>query len=338
MIEQRTQPEWAARLRTFMARELGIDAPVTLERIVAGQSNPTWFLDAGDRRLVLRMQPPGELLPSAHALDREARVMRALEGTGVAVPHVLCYSDDRSIVGTKFYIMDRIDGRVFPQARVDGVSSSDRRAMYRSAAAMLARLHAVDWQRAGLSDYGKPADYFTRQVRRWSGQWEASKRREIPDLDRLIARLPECIPKERATVICHGDYRFGNLMIAPAGTDVVGVLDWELSTLGDPMADVGYFCMPYYMDSSTPEGLAGLDCTALGIPAQTEFVADYNTAGGTNRQLMPFHIAFGFFRFAVIVAGIEDRAHRGNASHPDAAHSFGRADLYSRIACELLEI
>ena len=339
MIQQkRTQPDWAERLHVFMARELGIEAPITLERIVAGQSNPTFFLDAGERRLVLRMQPPGELLPSAHALDRESRIMRALEDTGVAVPHVLCYSEDRSVVGTTFYIMERIDGRVFPQARIDGVSGSERRAMYRSAAAMLARLHAVDWQSAGLSDYGKPANYFTRQVRRWSSQWVASKRREIPDLDRLIARLPESIPQENPTVICHGDYRFGNLMIAPAGTNVVAVLDWELSTLGDPMADVGYFCMPYYIESTSSEGLAGLDLETLGIPSQAEFVADYNAAGGSKRQLLPFHIAFGFFRFAVIVAGIEDRAHRGNASHPDAAHSFGRADLYSRIACEILEI
>ena len=203
---------------------------------------------------------------------------------------------------------------------------------------MLARLHSVDWKAAGLSDFGKHEDYFGRQVRRWSRQWEASRRREIPDLDRLIARLPELIPSENPTVICHGDYRFGNLMFAPAATDVVGVLDWELSTLGDPMADVGYFCMPYHLPSSTQEGIAGLDHAAFGIPSQDELVADYNAAAGTTRELLAFHIAFAFFRFAVIVAGIEDRAQRGNAAHPDAGKSFGRADLYSRIACELLEI
>ncbi|MGH7715866.1 MAG: phosphotransferase family protein, partial [Vulcanimicrobiaceae bacterium] len=215
--------------------------------------------------------------------------------------------------------------------------ASERHAMYRSAAQMLAKLHAVDWNRAGLSDYGKHEDYFGRQVRRWSRQWEASRRREIPDLDRLIARLPEFLPKENATVICHGDYRFGNLLYASASSQIVGVLDWELSTLGDPMADFGYFCMPYFVPSTTDEGIAGLDHAALGIPSKDELLADYNAAGAA-RELLPFHVAFAFFRFAVIVAGIEDRAHRGNAAHPDAGKSFGRADAYSRIACELLGI
>ena len=338
MIEPVQKPEWAERLQTFMRRELGIGEPLAFEHILGGQSNPTWFVDAGSQRLVLRMQPPGELLPSAHALDRESRVIRALEGSGVAVPRVLIYSEDRAVVGTSFYLMERIDGRVFQYASLEGVSASERRAMYRSAAQMLARLHAVDWKQAGLSDFGKHGDYFGRQVRRWSRQWEASRRREIPDLDRLIARLPEFIPSETPTVICHGDYRFGNLLFAPAATDVTGVLDWELSTLGDPMADVGYFCMPYYLPSTTQEGIAGLDLSALGIPSQNELVTDYNAAAGTARELLPFHIAFAFFRFAVIVAGIEDRAQRGNAAHPDAGKSFGRADLYSKIACELLGI
>jgi aminoglycoside phosphotransferase (APT) family kinase protein len=332
------KPEWADRLQEFVAREFGIHEPLTFERILGGQSNPTWFVDAGAQRLVLRMQPSGELLPSAHALDRESRVIRALEGTGVAVPHVLIYSEDRSVVGTRFYLMERIDGRVFPDARLDGVSVTERRAMYATAAQMLAKLHTVNWERAGLSNYGKHEDYFARQLRRWSRQWDASRRREIPDLDRLIEHLPDVIPAENPTTICHGDYRFGNLMFAPASSDVVGVLDWELSTLGDPMADVGYFCMPYHLPSTAHEGIAGLDHAALGIPSQSEFVADYNAALGVTRELLPFHIAFAFFRFAVIVAGIEDRALRGNAAHPDAAKSFGRADQYSRIACELLGI
>jgi len=338
VIERAQKPEWAERLQAFMKRELGIGEPLAFERILGGQSNPTWFVDAGSQRLVLRMQPPGELLPSAHALDRESRVIRSLEGSGVAVPRVLTYSEDRSIVGTSFYLMERIDGRVFPQARLEGVSPSERHAMYGSAVHMLARLHTVDWKKAGLSDFGKHEDYFGRQVRRWSRQWEGSRRRQIPDLDRLIARLPELIPNENPTVICHGDYRFGNLIFAPAATDVAGVLDWELSTLGDPMADVGYFCMPYHLPPTTQEGIAGLDFATLGIPSQDQVVADYNAAAGTARELLPFHIAFAFFRFAVIVAGIEDRAQRGNAAHPDAGKSFGRADLYSRIACELLEI
>lgn len=329
--------EWKERLQAFIARELGIEGDIVVERVLGGQSNPTWFVDVGARRLVLRMQPPGELLPSAHALDRESRVLRALEGTGVAVPHVLAYSEDRSVVGTTFYVMDRLDGRVFPTAVLDGVEPSQRRAMYRSAAEMLARLHAVDWNAVGLSDYGKHEDYFGRQVRRWTRQWEASRRREIPALDKLIAWLPEHLPPQAETVVCHGDFRFGNLMFAPDSVEIVGVLDWELSTLGDPLADLGYLCMPYYV-SREHEGLVGLERAGLGIPSQDELVADYNAAAGRTRILLPFHIAFAFFRFAVIFAGIEDRAQRGNAAHPDAGRVTGRADGFARRACEILGI
>lgn len=338
MIEQKhAQPEWAQRLHAFIARELGIDGVLTVERVVGGQSNPTWFVDAGSRQLVLRMQPSGELLPSAHALDRESRVISALEGSGVAVPHVLCYSEDRSVVGTPFYLMDRLHGRVFATAALDGVSPAERRAMFRSAAQTLARLHAVDWQAAGLADFGKHGDYFGRQVRRWTRQWEASRQRDIPALERLIAWLPEHVPPENETVICHGDFRFGNLMFAPHSAEIVGVLDWELSTLGDPLADLGYFCMPYYVKRAH-EGIADLDLHALGIPSRAELVADYDAAAGRTRELLPFHLAFAFFRFAVIFAGIEDRARRGNAAHPDARRIVGRADEFAKLACELLGI
>lgn len=331
-------PEWGERLQQFVARELGLEGQLRLERVLGGQSNPTWYVDVGTRRLVLRMQPPGDLLPSAHALDRESRVLRALEGTGVAVPHVLAYSEDRSVVGTTFYLMDRIEGRIFPTALLEGVDARERRAMYRAAAEMLARLHGIDWSAAGLADYGKHGEYFARQLRRWTRQWEASRRRPIPELDRLIARLPECLPPQEETTICHGDYRFGNLMFAPAGTGVVGVLDWELSTLGDPLADLGYLCMSYYV-SCAHGGVADADRDALGIPNQDELLADYNRAAGRERKLLPFHIAFAFFRFAVIFAGIEDRARRGNAADPNAAaYSAKRADGLAQRACELLGV
>jgi aminoglycoside phosphotransferase (APT) family kinase protein len=331
-------PQWAGRLQRFIARELGLEGEIALERVMGGQSNPTWYVDAGARRLVLRMQPPGELLPSAHALDRESRVVRVLEGTGVAVPHVLCYSEDRSVVGTTFYLMDRIEGRIFHTALLEGVGSGERRAMYRAAAEMLARLHGVDWQAVGLGDYGKHGEYFARQLRRWTRQWEASRQRPIPELDRLIAWLPNHLPQQDETTLCHGDYRFGNLMFAPAATDVVGVLDWELSTLGDPLADLGYFCMPYFV-SGAHGGVADVDRAALGIPAQEDLLADYNRAAGRERKVLPFHIAFAFFRFAVIFAGIEDRARRGNAADPNAAaYSANRADGLARMACEILGI
>ncbi|MGH7661183.1 MAG: phosphotransferase family protein [Vulcanimicrobiaceae bacterium] len=333
-----SNPEWAVRLQHFIARELQLEGDLRLERVLGGQSNPTWYVDIGTRRFVLRMQPPGELLPSAHALDRESRVIRALEGTGVAVPHVLCYSEDRSVVGTTFYLMDRIDGRIFHRALLEGVDANERRAMYRAAAEMLARLHRVDWEAVGLADYGKHGEYFTRQLRRWTRQWEASRTRPVPELDRLIAWFPDHLPPQEETTICHGDYRFGNLIFAPAAATVAGVLDWELSTLGDPLADLGYLFMLYYV-SSAQGGVADTDITALGIPSKDELLADYNRAAGRARTLLPFHIAFAFFRFAVIFAGIEDRARRGNAADPNAAaYSANRADGLAQMACKILEI
>lgn len=303
-----------------------------------GQSNPTWFLDVGDKRLVLRQQPAGDLLPSAHALDREFRIQRALAASEVPVPQVLAYSDDRTIVGTPFYIMERVSGRVFHSADLKGLPASERRAMYRSAAQTLARLHAVDWNAANLSDYGKHGDYFARQVARWSRQWEASRRREIPELDRLRAWLPKHLPTDGETTICHGDYRFGNLIFAPSSGDVAAVLDWELSTLGDPLADVGFFCMLYYVDADLG-GIANLDAAAFGIPSQEGFVADYCAAAGAERQLLPFHVAFAFFRFAVIWAGIEDRARRGNAADPEtASHSGATATTLAKLGCSVLGI
>ena len=333
-----SEPQWIDALARFVDGELGIEGPLRAERVLGGQSNPTWYVDAGGERLVLRMQPHGELLPSAHALDREFRILRALENTGVPVPRALRYSDDRSIVGTPFYIMERLDGRVFPAASLQGVLPEERRAMYRSAAETLAKLHGVDWHRAGLGDFGRHGEYFARQVRRWSRQWEGSKQRDIPELDRLIAWLPEHLPRQEETTICHGDYRFGNLMFAPSSPQIVGVLDWELSTLGDPLADLGFFCMFYHLDASYA-GVADLNLLELGIPSEAEFVAEYNRAAGKNRTLEPFHVAFAFFRFAVIFAGIEDRARRGNAADPEAAaRSGGRAAVFAKLACERLGV
>lgn len=332
------QPPWTHNVERFLADELGVGGRVQVERVRGGQSNPTWYVNAGDERFVLRQQPGGELLPSAHALDREFRILKALEGSDVPVPRVIRYSDDRNIVGTPFYLMQRLEGRIFPTAALEGVDAEERRAMYRSAAETLARLHAVDWAAAGLSDYGKHDEYFSRQVRRWSKQWEASRRLDVPELDRLIAWLPTHTPGGEETTICHGDYRFGNLMFSPSGTEIVGVLDWELSTLGDPLADLGFFCMLYHVGSDYG-GVIEVDRRMLGIPSAEEFVSDYNRAVGTQRNVLPFHVAFAFFRFAVIFAGIEDRARRGNASDPEAAaRSSGRAGALAKIACEILGI
>jgi len=331
--------DWAPRLGSFLQRELGVDGPLHVERILGGQSNPTWFVDAGDRRLVMRMQPHGELLPSAHAVDREFRVMRALEGSSVPVPRVLAFSGDRSIVGTPFYVMERVDGRIFSDSALAGVTPQERRAMYRSAAQTLAALHRVDWNARGLADYGKHSDYFARQLRRWSKQWEGSRLREIPMLERLIAWLPAHIPPENPAAIAHGDYRIGNLIFDPALPKVNAVLDWELSTLGDPLADVGYFCMLYHIGAAEYGGVCDLNLERLGIPSEEELVEEYRRAFGGDVRLEPFHVAFALFRFAVIFVGIEARAQQGNAADQATAQRVaGFADRFAERACELLGV
>jgi aminoglycoside phosphotransferase (APT) family kinase protein len=205
-----------------------------------GQSNPTFFASLGDSRLVVRKKPAGQVLPSAHAVDREFRVISALATTAVPVPRALLFCDDTSVVGTPFYVMQRLDGRVFHDAALPGITHAERRAMYLAMAETLARLHDIDPAEVGLADYGRPGNYFERQVKRWSGQYQAARWRDLPDLDHLISWLPANLPPEEPTRLCHGDFRIGNLMFHPTEPRVIGVLDWELSTLGQPLADVAF--------------------------------------------------------------------------------------------------
>jgi aminoglycoside phosphotransferase (APT) family kinase protein len=313
----------------------GLEGALAVERVAGGQSNPTYFLSYGNRALVLRKKPAGEVLPSAHAVDREYRVLTALAGTDVPVPQTLLFEDDTTVVGTPFYIMERLPGRVIHDNALPGLSPEERRQVYRSMAETLAKLHAVDWAAIGLEDFGRPHGYFPRTIARWTKQWRLSKTQDLPDVEWLIAWLPGHVPEDDTAAIVHGDFRLGNLMLHPTEPRVAGVLDWELSTLGHPLADLAHACMAWH---STPDefgGLLGLDLDALGIPDEAAFVADYDRLAGHGLRLQPFHHAFALFRFAVIFAGIAARAEAGNAAAENAAEV---GQLAARFAARAVEV
>ena len=308
-----------------------------LERVSGGQSNPTFFLEFDEHDLVLRKQPPGKLLPSAHRIDREYRVIRALADTDVPVPEALLYCDDPGVIGTPFYVMERVDGRVFHNSAIPGVSREDRTAMYDSMNETLARLHRVDWQALGLGDFGKPGNYFARQIDRWSRQWAASRTRENPQIERLIQWLPQNIPPGDETTLCHGDFRIGNLLFHPSEPRVVALLDWELSTLGHPLADVAYNCILYHSRPEEYQGIMGLDRMALGIPAENDYLDCYYQRTGRSDGVTVFHLAFALFRFAVILEGIAARVRAGNAAADNAREVGEMSMAFARRACDLID-
>jgi aminoglycoside phosphotransferase (APT) family kinase protein len=327
----------AGRLDAFLRGAVpGLAGTMRLARIGGGQSNPTFFVDYDTRALVMRKQPVGELLPSAHAVDREYRVMRALGPAGVPVPRVVLFHAERDVVGTPFYLMEKLEGRVFAAHSLPGLAPAERGAIYCSMADTLATLHRVDPAAAGLADYGKPGNYFARQVARWSRQWEGSRTRENPALDRLIAWLPGHIPEGDETVVCHGDFRIGNLMFDPVEPRVIAILDWELSTLGHPLADLGFNAMAWHTRPDEYGGLRGLDLDALGIPSLDDYVEHYLRAAGRQDGIVPFHVAFALFRFAVIFEGIAARAAAGNAASDDASEAGKLGPAFAKRAVELV--
>jgi len=315
----------------------GLRGEIALERVAGGQSNPTYFVSYPDRRLVLRKKPAGAVLPSAHAVDREYRIISALADSGVPVPKTVLFYPDEDVVGTPFYIMERLDGRVFHDSALPGLDAEERRAVYRDFAATLARLHAVDWAALGLSDYGRPGNYFARQIGRWTKQWQLSKTRDLPDIDRLIEWLPNHIPQDDVATIVHGDFRLGNLMFHPTEPRVIAVLDWELSTLGHPLADLAHSITLWHARPQDYGGLVGLDLDRLGIPGAAGFVADYESLGRREASLQPFHVAFALFRFAVIFEGIAARALAGNAAAANAGEVGALSEVYARRAVEVVE-
>lgn len=322
-------------LERWLSVKLPGQSGLTTERIGGGQSNPTWFVDFGDTRLVLRKKPDGPILKGAHAIEREFRVLRALEATTVPVPSALWLEEDDSILGTPFYVMERLNGRVFETNSLSGVSATDRREMYLDAARTLARLHAVRPDEVGLGDFGRPGNYFERQIGRWSKQYSQSDGSRIPALDRLIGWLPANMPSDNgATSIAHGDFRLGNLMFHPTEPRVIAVLDWELATLGHPLADLGYAVMPWRTASDEYGGIRDTDWEVAGIPTERTFVEEYIRYAMPTSPLQPFHVAFALFRFSVIFVGIADRARSGNASSSDASELGPLAERFAERALE----
>ena len=309
-----------------------------LERIGGGQSNPTYFVDFDNRQMVLRKQPGGAgLLPSAHAIDREYRVMKALAGSDLPVPKMLLYHEDRELIGTPFYLMERLHGRVFPNCALPGMEPAERRAIYLAMAETMARLHKTDWAAIALSDYGRQGGYFTRQIARWSKQWEMSKTQGNADIERLIPWLRANLPDESETTISHGDFRLGNLMFHPVEPRVIAVLDWELSTLGHPLADVAFNCMAFHTLPSEYGGIRGLDLRALGIPQRDEYLRHYYRASGRSDGVTAFHFAFALFRMAVIFQGIAARAAGGSAAGENAAEVGTLAQAFAHRAVAFID-
>ncbi|MDX1380981.1 MAG: phosphotransferase family protein, partial [Xanthomonadales bacterium] len=306
-----------------------------------GQSNPTYRLDAASGRYVLRRQPPGNLLKSAHAVDREYRVMRALAGTGVPVPRVLALCEDREVIGSLFFVMEHCEGRIFWDAALpDAADPAERAAIYDDMNRVLAALHSVDPAAVGLADYGKPGNYFARQLSRWVGQYRASELQPIPAMEELMAWLEAQQPADDGRVaLVHGDYRHDNMIFHPEEPRIVAVLDWELSTLGHPLADLAYQCMQLRMPGGKgfSPGLAGLDRAALGIPAESEYVARYcERTGLEGIANWTFYLAFSFFRLAAIVQGVAKRAVDGNASNTRAAELGRWVEPLARMALQVI--
>jgi len=309
-----------------------------LERISGGQSNPTYFVTHGDARMVLRKKPNGATLRGAHAIDREFRILGALHPGDVPVPRPILYHDDAALLGAPFYLMQRVEGRVFHDCALPGLSPTERTAIYLSMAETLARLHAVRPDAVGLGDYGRPGNYFERQIARWSGQWEASVDQDIPALDTLIEWLKAHQPADDGhSAIAHGDFRLGNMLIHLTEPRVVAVLDWELSTLGHPLADLGFCCIPWHTAPDEYAGILGLDAHALGIPTEADFVARYRAVAPDTPPLLRFHVAFALFRFAVIFVGIADRAKAGNAASGGAATLGPLARRFARRGLDVAE-
>jgi aminoglycoside phosphotransferase (APT) family kinase protein len=305
----------------------GFRGPLTIRQFEGGQSNPTYFLHTPERDYVLRKKPPGQLLPSAHAVDREYRVMTALANR-VPVPPTLAMCDAASVIGTPFFIMGCVDGRVFRQPHLPGVSAADRAAMYDDMAAVLAALHRVDVAAAGLSDYGKPGNYYARQIGRWSQQYVAAKTAEIAAMDRLMAWLPANIPAGEETSIVHGDYRVENLIFHPTEPRIVAIVDWELSTLGHPLADLAYNCLTYHLPAEALGRVEEVADDREGMPDEATYVAAYlRRAGRTEIPNWNFYLAFSMFRLASILQGVYARGLQGNAASSYALERGAAARL-----------
>lgn len=319
-VDPRHAIDEAALAAWMSANVEGFAGPLTVQQFRGGQSNPTYRLDTPGGAYVLRRKPFGTLLPSAHAVDREFKVISALGGQGFPVPRAYGLCMDDTVIGAAFYVMSLVEGRVFWEAELPGLVPAERTGVYNAAIDTMARLHGVDPAAAGLEDYGRPGNYFARQVERWTRQYRAAETETVPAAERLIDWLPRTVPEQARTAIVHGDYRLDNLIMHPDRAEVSAVLDWELSTLGDPLADFSYFLMNWSLPRDGRNGLAGLDLGALGIPTRDEAVARYCAA--TGRDGLPdldWYFAYNLFRLVGILQGVKRRSLDGNASSPQAA-------------------
>jgi aminoglycoside phosphotransferase (APT) family kinase protein len=316
-----------ARLEAYLVTQIpGFKGPLTVRQFRGGQSNPTYYLGTPSGDYVLRRKPPGKLLPSAHAVDREYRVITALGATDVPVPRTYLLCEDPGIVGTSFYVMECVSGRVLTDPRLPGGSPAERAAIYDSMNDVLARLHRVDWKALGLTDFGRTGSYIARQIHRWTRQYRASETERIEAMEELIDWMPEHVPATEETTIVHGDYRLGNTIVHPTEPRVTAVLDWELATLGNPLSDLAYNCMPYHLSGETMEGFQGADLPGLGMPTEEDYVAAYcRRTGRAGIENWEFYVAFSMFRLAAIAQGIMGRVVSGTASDPEARERGARA-------------
>jgi len=310
----------------------GFTGPFTLTKFASGQSNPTYRIRAASGDFVMRRKPFGQLLPSAHAVDREYRLLSALHPLGFPVPEPLALCSDPEVIGAIFYIMEMAKGRPYADGALPDFDSATRRRMYVQLVETLADLHNIDPVAADLADFGRPGNYFERQVARWTRQYRDSETDYVPEMERLIAFLPETLPEQSRTSIVHGDYRIDNVMFDGDGT-LTAVLDWELATLGDPLADFSYLAMQWMMPADGGAGLAGLDLEALGIPGFDEIVELYSTRSGVPvGAKLDWYFAYNLFRLAGIVQGIKKRVLDGTASHAQAAEMAKRVPMLAKAA------
>ena len=323
MIERLPVDALAAYLRRHIHDFHGALEVVPL---TGGQSNPTYRVTAGEHRWVLRRKPPGVLLASAHAIEREYRVMAALAGSGVPVPRMHALCEDPAVIGSPFFVMDFVEGRVFADPALPGLANEQRGAIYDEMNRVIAALHGVDLQAAGLADYGRPQNYLARQIDRWTRQYRASETERIDAMERLIDWLPAHRPEGDETALVHGDFRIDNLIFHPTEPRVLAVLDWELSTLGHPLVDLAYHGMAWRVTPTEFRGLKGHDLAALGIPSEAAYLADYS--GRTGRAELPhwdYYLAFNMFRMAAILQGILARSRQGSAASAHAERTGQQA-------------
>ncbi|MGB5080482.1 MAG: phosphotransferase [Burkholderiales bacterium] len=339
-VQERHRFDPVALERYLRHRVEGFSGPLAVEQFRGGQSNPTYLLHARGARYVLRAKPgpAARLLPSAHAVEREFRVIAALGKAGIPVPRTHCLCEDESVIGRAFFVMEYVEGRVLWEPSLPGMAPAGRAAIYDETNRVMARLHRVDYRGAGLADFGRPGNYLARQVGRWSRQYRASETEKIEAMDRLIAWLPENVPPEEASAVVHGDYRLDNLIFHPREPRVLAILDWELSTLGDPLADFSYQCLAWHIPPGQFRGIAGLDLGALGIPAESRYIASY--CGRTGRGAIAhwdFYLAYNLFRIAAILQGVMKRALEGLASSEQALEAGRRAKPLAELGWRYAE-